>query len=67
MTGAGFIRTADEGDVLRITLARPPLNILTIEMLADLALVLGDAVKRPALKALVIAAEGKAASPCCRP
>ncbi len=60
MTDARPVRSDDEGDVLRITLARPPLNILTVEMLGDLAEALEDAVRRPALKALVLAAEGRA-------
>jgi cyclohexa-1,5-dienecarbonyl-CoA hydratase len=45
---------------VRITLARPPLNLLTIEMLHELGEALERAAARPALKALVLAAEGKA-------
>lgn len=59
MSDERFVRVVDEGDVLRITLARPPFNILTIEMLHDLAEALQDA-KRGSVKAVVFAAEGKA-------
>jgi cyclohexa-1,5-dienecarbonyl-CoA hydratase len=55
-----FLRYADALDVVRITLARPPLNLLTIEMLHELGEALERAAARPALKALVLAAEGKA-------
>jgi cyclohexa-1,5-dienecarbonyl-CoA hydratase len=62
MTPYRFLRL-DAGDTAaRLTLARPPLNILTIEMLEEL----GDALDRVAAlaetRALVLAAEGKAFS-----
>lgn len=57
-----LIRYADQGDVVRISLARPPLNILTMGMLEDLTAALEQAARRPALKALLLAAEGKAFS-----
>lgn len=47
-------------DVVRITLARPPLNVLTTDMLGALNDALARAAERPALKAVVLAAEGKA-------
>lgn len=59
-SGFRFLRYADERDIVRITLARPPLNILTIEVLHELGEALERAAARPALKALVLAAEGKA-------
>jgi len=60
MTDFRFVRYADDRDVVRISLARPPLNILTIEMLDELGAALELAAARPALKALVLGAEGKA-------
>lgn len=57
-----FIRYADEGDVARITLARPPLNILTIEMMTELAAALELAAEGPKRKAVLVRAEGKAFS-----
>jgi cyclohexa-1,5-dienecarbonyl-CoA hydratase len=60
MSDFKFLRYADERDVVRITLARPPLNILTTEVLHELGEALEQAADRPALKALVLAAEGKA-------
>ena len=62
MSDGRFIRYADEGEVVRITLARPPLNILTIDMIEELAQTIEAAGERPGVKALVFAAEGKAFS-----
>jgi cyclohexa-1,5-dienecarbonyl-CoA hydratase len=62
MSGERFIRAHYEGEVARITLARPPLNILTIEMMEELNEALLGLFFRPAIKALVLAAEGKAFS-----
>ncbi|MBI4635508.1 MAG: enoyl-CoA hydratase/isomerase family protein [Candidatus Rokubacteria bacterium] len=62
MSHLRFVQYADEGDVARITLDRPPLNILTIEMLEELNAALDRAARRPALKALVLAGQGKAFS-----
>ncbi len=59
MSDFQWIRYADDRDVVRITLARPPLNILTIDMLGEVCRALELAGQRPALKALVLAAEGK--------
>lgn len=53
------IRYADQEDVVRLTLAHPPRNILTIEMLEELGEVLEKAAARPALKGLLITAEGE--------
>jgi cyclohexa-1,5-dienecarbonyl-CoA hydratase len=57
-----FLRVVEEGAVARIALARPPLNILTIPMMEELGAAIGEAADRPALKVLLIAAEGKAFS-----
>jgi cyclohexa-1,5-dienecarbonyl-CoA hydratase len=50
------------GEAARITLARPPLNILTIGMIEALDAALVEVARRPTVKALVIGAEGKAFS-----
>lgn len=62
MGGERFIRSDCDGGVARITLARPPLNILDIEMMEELNGALGGLAGRPGLTALVVAAEGKAFS-----
>jgi cyclohexa-1,5-dienecarbonyl-CoA hydratase len=62
VSAPAFVRVVEDVDVVRITLARPPLNILTVEMLEELRTALDDAAERPALKAVVLAAEGKAFS-----
>ena len=59
MSPSTFLRIVEDVDVVRITLARPPLNILTTELLAELQVSLEAAAERPALKAVVLAAEGK--------
>jgi cyclohexa-1,5-dienecarbonyl-CoA hydratase len=46
--------------VARLTLDRPPLNILTLEIIRRLAEALDTAAQLPRLKALVLAARGKA-------
>lgn len=46
--------------VARITVARPPLNILTLEAIEALAAAVEEVSHRPRLKALVLAAEGRA-------
>lgn len=56
------IRYVETYDVARLTLARPPLNIMTIEMMQEMNAALGRAAANPVLKALVIAAEGRAFS-----
>jgi cyclohexa-1,5-dienecarbonyl-CoA hydratase len=60
MTTFKWIRYAADYDVARITLARPPLNILTIPMMQEIAAALALAADRPSLKVLVFDGEGKA-------
>lgn len=60
MTDYRHLRYADDRDVVRVTLARAPLNILNIDMLDELHSALDRTAQRPALKALVLAGEGKA-------
>lgn len=60
MSDSPFVRVVQEVDVVRITLARPPLNIMNLEMLESLRAALEAAALRPALKTIVLAAEGKA-------
>jgi cyclohexa-1,5-dienecarbonyl-CoA hydratase len=55
-----FLRVADEGAVTRLTLARPPLNVLTIEMMRELGDALEGAAAQPLLKVLVLTGEGTA-------
>jgi cyclohexa-1,5-dienecarbonyl-CoA hydratase len=62
MSDFRFIRLEEEADVARLTLARPPLNILTIEMMQEIAEALERLGERTTLKALVLAGEGKAFS-----
>jgi cyclohexa-1,5-dienecarbonyl-CoA hydratase len=54
------IRLTFEPSVARITVARPPLNILTLEAIEALAGAVEDVSRQPHLKALVVAAEGRA-------
>jgi cyclohexa-1,5-dienecarbonyl-CoA hydratase len=56
------IRLDVEGPVARLALARPPLNILNIAMLEEIADALDALVGRRDLRAIVIAAQGKAFS-----
>lgn len=56
------IRLDSAGPVARIVLARPPLNILNIAMLHEIADALDDLARRRDLRVVVIAAEGKAFS-----
>ncbi|HUP20915.1 MAG TPA: enoyl-CoA hydratase-related protein [Gemmatimonadota bacterium] len=63
--GAGFrtIRLEDaDAPVARLVLAHPPLNILSIAMLEEIADAIDSLAGRSDLRALVIAAEGKAFS-----
>ena len=57
-----FIRCSETSGVARIVLRRPPLNILTIEMMEEVVAALTWAGTLPALKAVLLAAEGKAFS-----
>lgn len=56
------VRWSESQGVARITLARPPLNILDLPMLETLAGLVAEAGRRPALKVLVLQAEGRAFS-----
>ena len=60
MSAFRFIRLHEIYDVARITLARPPLNILTTDMTLELNEALERVGSRPTLKVLVLAGEGKA-------
>jgi len=62
VSAPGIIRRRWDGAVARLTLARPPLNVLTIPMMDDLNAALDEAAARPALKAVLLEAEGKAFS-----
>jgi len=62
MRGERWIRCRLDGAIARITLARPPLNILTIEMMAELNGALELVSQKPDIQALVLGAEGKAFS-----
>lgn len=57
-----FLRLVDGGAVARLTLVRPPLNVLTTEMMEELGDALAWAAAQPLLKVLLLAAEGKAFS-----
>jgi cyclohexa-1,5-dienecarbonyl-CoA hydratase len=57
---ASGIRLTWEGSVARVTLARPPLNILTLDAIEALADVVGEVGRRPDAKVLLVAAEGRA-------
>jgi cyclohexa-1,5-dienecarbonyl-CoA hydratase len=62
MSAFRFIRYAADYDVARLTLVRPPLNILTTEMMQEIGAALDDAGQRANLKVLVVEGEGKAFS-----
>lgn len=63
MTAFETIRLEDvDAPVARLVLAHPPLNILTIAMLEEIADAIDSLAGRTDLRALVIAAEGKAFS-----
>lgn len=57
-----FLSLDNDGLVARVVLRRPPLNILTIEMIRELNRVLRDLREDSGLRLLVLAAEGKAFS-----
>ena len=59
---ASSIQIEERADVLYLTLDRPPLNVLTIAMMARLDAVLSQAAERPALRAIVLRGNGKAFS-----
>jgi cyclohexa-1,5-dienecarbonyl-CoA hydratase len=56
------IRLEREGGVATLTLAKPPLNVLDIAMMKEMNRALTELEGDPALKVLVIRAEGKAFS-----
>lgn len=60
MSAPASIRYAVDYDVARLTLTRPPLNILTIDMMQEIGAVLDDAIERVSLKVFLIEGEGKA-------
>jgi cyclohexa-1,5-dienecarbonyl-CoA hydratase len=62
MTELRCIRYLEDYDVARLVLARPPLNIMTIDMMREMAAALDRVASRPGLKALVLSGEGKAFS-----
>src|SRR3972149_10674517 len=62
MSRSPSIKTAESPGVLRIVLARPPLNVLNIEMMEESNGVLAGIKSNSEIKALVIAAEGRAFS-----
>jgi cyclohexa-1,5-dienecarbonyl-CoA hydratase len=57
-----FLRLTREGQAIRITLARPPLNVMNLQMMEELNAVLDEVAADGAVKALLVAAEGKAFS-----
>lgn len=57
-----FFRVSESNGILTITLDRPPLNVLNLAMLAEMAAVLEPAVSGDAFAAIVFRAAGKAFS-----
>ncbi|HSB60906.1 MAG TPA: enoyl-CoA hydratase/isomerase family protein [Vicinamibacteria bacterium] len=57
-----FVVLENDGAVARILLRRPPLNVLNLEMIRELNRALRDVRPESGLRALVLAAEGKAFS-----
>jgi cyclohexa-1,5-dienecarbonyl-CoA hydratase len=62
VTAFQWVRYAVDYDVARLTLVRPPLNILTTEMMNEIGTALADAAERSSLKVLVLEGAGKAFS-----
>jgi cyclohexa-1,5-dienecarbonyl-CoA hydratase len=60
VTPARTVIASCDGAVARVVLDRPPLNILDLPMIQELSKALDALAREPALRALVIAAEGKA-------
>jgi cyclohexa-1,5-dienecarbonyl-CoA hydratase len=56
----GMIRLTFDGSVARVTLAWPPLNILTLEAIERLDVALQEVGRRADVKVLLLAAEGRA-------
>jgi len=61
-TAFQFVTLDNDGAVARILLRRPPLNILNLEMIRELNRAVRDLRMESGLRAVVIAAEGKAFS-----
>jgi len=57
-----LVRVEDDGTVARIVLARPPLNVLNLEMVGELNRALARLRESRGLRALVLSAEGRAFS-----
>ncbi len=62
MSRSPSIKTAESPGAVRIVLARPPLNVIDIAMMEEINGVLAGIKSNPEIKALVIAAEGRAFS-----
>ena len=62
MSGFQFIRYLEDYDVARLVLARPPLNIMTVPMMREMAEALDRAARQPSLKVLAISGDGPAFS-----
>ena len=62
MSNYEHIRILDEGDVIRLQLCRPPLNILNIVMMKEINAALADLRENSRAKVLLITGEGKAFS-----
>ena len=54
------IRVQETAEVLRVTLDRPPLNVLNIAMMEEIHTAIERARELPRLRALVFDAAGKA-------
>lgn len=62
MSEPQFVRVGSEKAAARITLARPPLNVMNLQMMEELDAAIERAGEAPGVKALLLAAEGKAFS-----
>jgi cyclohexa-1,5-dienecarbonyl-CoA hydratase len=62
MSEPQFVRVGSEKAAARITLARPPLNVMNLQMMEELDAAIERAAEAPGVKALLLAAEGKAFS-----
>lgn len=61
-TSPAFVRLDDDGTVARVVLARPPLNVMHLEMVRELNRALTGLRGSRGLRALVLSAEGRAFS-----
>ena len=62
MAVAGMVHSGTQNDIAFITLCAPPLNILTAELMLELAASIDAARREPSVKAIVLQAEGRAFS-----